>query len=64
MIVRKVSKGDGSYNFELGATEEEVGYLINIALECLVSIGAISLRESESEEIDLSQIPMEEFHIV
>jgi hypothetical protein len=61
MKVTRVERDDDSWSFQVYATNEEVGSLINIAILSLMAIGLAS-EEDEIMEIDLANVPMERFY--
>jgi uncharacterized protein YciU (UPF0263 family) len=63
MKVYNVDRGDNDWHFEVQATNEEVGNLINIAILSLMAIG-LANEEDEIMEIDLANVPMERFYKV
>jgi hypothetical protein len=63
MKVYNVDCGDNDWHFEVQATIEEVGNLINIAILSLMAIG-LANEEDEIMEIDLANVPMERFYKV
>jgi hypothetical protein len=61
MKITKVEQGYDSWNFQVFATNEEVGNLINIAILSLMAIG-LADEDAEDMEIDLANVPMERFY--
>jgi hypothetical protein len=63
MKVYNVDCGDNAWHFEVQATNEEVGNLINIAILSLMAIG-LADEDMDEMEIDLANVPMERFYKV
>lgn len=68
-VTNIVKREDGATLFDVKASPEETAILINIALDCLISYGKLSMDELEENEngireveIDLSQIPEDAFY--
>jgi hypothetical protein len=63
MKITNVDRNDDDWHFEVQATNEEIGNLINIAILSLMAIG-LADEDMDEMEIDLSKVPMERFYKV
>jgi hypothetical protein len=65
MIIKDyVKQSDGFSKFEVLATEEETGVLINIAVNMLIDVGRVpleELEESQTYDIDLAELQESDF---
>ena len=59
-VLSCVKDNEENYSFSVIADEKEVGILINIALGALIAVGTINDLD-EDYDIDLSNIPIEDF---
>ncbi len=46
----QLNEDDGSYEFDMKATSEEVEFLMNLALDILITNGLVQLRDDTEEE--------------
>ena len=56
---------EGISSFSVAATEQEIGVLVNIGLDAMVSIGLLSMQDLEQDgfaDVDLSKIDNSQFY--
>lgn len=58
-VTNFVRDNEGFHQFNVAATEHEVGLLINIALQALLVVGQLSEEDMSGNEINLADIPIE-----
>jgi hypothetical protein len=63
-VINHIKTEEGNYLFGVEATEKEIGMMINIALAFLVKLGEVPEEDFDkpSFEVDLNEIPMEQFY--
>lgn len=55
MILKNVRRSeDGDYEFDMAASEDEVSFLMTLAMHMLITAGAVQLQEEvEEQEVSL-----------